>query len=107
MRGCAICGRPVSRKLDDGLTLEINRLCTDGIRNGCSMLYGAAIRVAKAMGYHKVITYILASENGSSLKASNFTYDGEAGREIWSGVRRRDNGVPKEKKQRYVYLIQK
>ena len=56
--------------------LKVNRLCTDGTRNACSMLYGACIRVAKAMGYKKVITYTLESENGASLKASNFIYDG-------------------------------
>ena len=27
--GVVIAGRPVSRHLDDGLTLEVNRLCTD------------------------------------------------------------------------------
>ena len=64
--GVAICGRPVARRLDDGRTCEINRLCTDGTRNACSMLYGACCRVAKEMGYKKVITYILESENGSS-----------------------------------------
>ncbi len=54
LMGVAICGRPVSRYLDDGLTLEINRLCTKGERNACSMLYGACCRVAKEMGYTKV-----------------------------------------------------
>lgn len=104
--GVAICGRPVSRFLDDGLTLEVNRLCTDGTRNACSMLYGACIRVAKAMGYKKVITYTLESENGASLKASNFIYDGIAGGAMWTGKRSgRDNGVPKELKQRWVYNI--
>ena len=58
LAGVAICGRPVSRFLDDGYTLEVNRLCTDGVRNACSMLYGAAVRAARAMGYKKVITYI-------------------------------------------------
>lgn len=62
LHGSAICGRPVSRYLDDGFTLEINRVCTDGILNGCSKLYGACVRIAKEMGYHKVITYILESE---------------------------------------------
>lgn len=57
--GVAIVGRPVSRHLDDGWTLEVNRLCTDGTRNACSMLYAAAWRAARAMGYHKLITYIL------------------------------------------------
>ena len=101
--GVAICGRPVSRYLDDGLTLEINRLCTDGTYNACSILYGACARIAKDMGYKKVITYILKSENGASLKASNFVCEGEAGGEIWTGKRSgRDNGVPHEKKTRWA-----
>lgn len=103
--GVAICGRPVSRYLDDGFTLEVNRLCTNGTRNACSMLYGACIRAAKALGYKKVITYTLKSENGSSLKAANFINDGEAGGEIWTGKRKRYNGVPAEKKTRWVCYI--
>lgn len=87
MVGCAVCGRPVSRVLDDGLTLEINRVCTDGTRNACSMLYGACCRIAKAMGYQKAITYTLQSESGASLKASNFTSDGTYGAKHWTGKR--------------------
>lgn len=105
--GVAICGRPVSRYLDDGLTLEVNRLCTDGTENACSMLYGAACRIAKEMGYRKVITYTLESESGASLRASNFRFDGIAGGEIWTGNRRRDNGVPYEKKKRWIYEVSK
>ncbi|MCM1062065.1 MAG: hypothetical protein NC452_17510 [Eubacterium sp.] len=103
--GVAICGRPVSRYYDNGTTLEINRLCTDGTKNACSKLYGACVRIAREMGYAKVITYILESEDGASLKASNFTCEGEAGGTIWTGSRKRDNGVPQEMKKRYVYLI--
>lgn len=103
--GVAICGRPVSRHFDNGKTLEINRLCTDGTRNACSKLYGACVRIARDMGYEKVITYILESENGASLKASNFTCEGRAGGAIWTGVRKRDNGVPQQLKQRYVFNI--
>lgn len=99
--GVAICGRPVSRHLDNGLTCEINRLCTDGTRNACSMLYGACCRIAKAMGYKKIITYTLESENGASLKASNFVCEGVAGGKIWTGERNRDNGVPQELKKRW------
>ena len=66
--GVAIVGRPVSRYLDDGLTLEVNRLCTDGTQNACSFLYGAAARAARTMGYQKIITYILDTENGVSLR---------------------------------------
>lgn len=105
--GVAICGRPVSRHYDNGTTLEINRLCTNGMRNACSKLYGACVRIAREMGYKKVITYILASEDGASLKASNFVCEGEAGGTIWTGERRRDNGVPQEKKKRYAYLIER
>lgn len=53
--GVAICGRPVARRLDDGYTLEVNRLCTNGTPNACSILYAAAYRAARAMGYNKVI----------------------------------------------------
>lgn len=103
--GVAVCGRPVSRFLDDGKTLEINRICTNGTKNACSKLYGACVRIAKEMGYCLVITYTLASENGASLKASNFVYDGLAGGEIWTGSRKRDNGVPKQRKKRWSYTI--
>ena len=70
--GVAIIGRPVSRHLDDGWTLEVNRLCTDGSRNACSMLYAAAWRAARAMGYKRLVTYILESENGASLRAAGW-----------------------------------
>ena len=103
--GVAICGRPVSRYLDNGLTLEITRLCTDGTPNACSKLYSSCVKVARAMGYEKVVTYILQSENGSSLKASNFVCEGKAGEPIWTGKRNRDNGGRQEMKQRYVCYI--
>ena len=105
MVGVAICGRPVSRYYDNGTTLEINRLCTNGYKNACSRLYGACVRIAKEMGYKKVITDILESENGASLKASNFVNEGTAGGKIWTGSRCRDNGVPKEMKQRWVKYL--
>lgn len=63
--GVAIVGRPVSRYLDDGWTLEVTRLCTDGTKNACSMLYAAAWRAARAMGYKKLITYIFGKRNRS------------------------------------------
>ena len=86
--GVAIVGRPVSRYLDDGWTLEVNRLCTDGTQNACSFLYAAAWRAAKNMGYKKLITYILDTENGSSLKAAGWKCVGQAGGKRWTGVRR-------------------
>ena len=85
--GVVIAGRPVSRYLDDGRTLEVNRLCTTGEKNACSMLYGAAARAAKAMGYHKIITYTLDSEPGASLRAAGWTCMGRAGGKRWTGKR--------------------
>jgi hypothetical protein len=77
--GVAIAGQPIARKLDDGLTIEVRRLCTDGTKDACSKLYGACARVAKEMGYRKIITYTLISEPGTSLRASGWTNCGEAG----------------------------
>lgn len=85
--GVVMVGRPVSRYLDDGLTLEVNRCCTDGTRNACTALYGAAIRAAKALGYKRIYTYTLQSEPGTSLKASNWVCDGKAGGTHWTGKR--------------------
>ena len=82
--GVAMAGRPVSRVLDDGFTLEINRVCTDGTRNACSKLYGACMRAGKAMGYTKFITYTLPSEGGASLRAAGWELVGEAGGGNWN-----------------------
>lgn len=82
--GVVIVGRPVARKIDNGWTLEVNRLCTDGTKNVCSMLYQAAWRVSKNMGYKRLVTYILNSENGVSLYASGWKCLGEAGGGNWN-----------------------
>ena len=104
--GVAITGRPVSRYLDNGLTLEVNRLCTDGTRNACSFLYGAAARAAKAMGYHKIITYILDTEDGSSLRAAGWTCAGLAGGREWTGSRRPAEPLyPAQMKYRYEKIL--
>jgi len=70
--GVITIGRPVARHLDNGYTLEVTRNCTDGTKNAASMLYGAACRAAKALGYKRVITYILIEEKGISLKAAGW-----------------------------------
>ncbi len=74
--GVVIASRPVARGLDDGRTIELIRLTTEGDRNACSRLYGAACRAAAAMGYHWVVTYTLAEEPGTSLRASGFVENG-------------------------------
>lgn len=79
VRGVCIVGRPVSRHLDNGMTLEVTRLASDGCPNACSCLYGAAWRAAKALGYTKLITYILDTESGTSLKASGWKLIGKRG----------------------------
>lgn len=99
LAGVAIIGRPVSRHRDDGATLEVTRLCTDGTRNACSFLYGAAARAAFALGYRRIGTYILASENGASLRASNWRLIGETPGRSWSVPSRpRDDAHPIGKK---------
>lgn len=102
--GVCICGRPVSRYLDDKKTLEVNRLCTDGTYNACSILYAAAYRAAIAMGYKRVITYILASEPGTSLKAAGYKCEGRAGGLEWNGRSKPKNEeqYPHEMKTRWV-----
>jgi hypothetical protein len=82
--GVAIVGRPVARMRDDGMTLEVTRLCTDGARNACSFLYGACARATFALGYRRIGTYILASETGATLKASGWRLIGSAGGGSWS-----------------------
>lgn len=70
--GAAICGRPVARMVDHKKVLEVTRLVTNGTRNACSILYAAAARAAKAMGFEKIQTYILEDEPGTSLFASGW-----------------------------------
>lgn len=82
--GVVIVGMPVARMLADGWTCEVTRLATDGSRNACSMLYRAAWRAARAMGYRRLVTYTLPEEGGSSLRAAGFTLIGYAGGGSWS-----------------------
>ena len=107
MIGAVICGRPVARLADDGLTLEVTRLVTKGDRNACSMLYAAAAKAAKALGYCKIQTYILESELGSSLKASGWEFETKTQGGAWkrSNGDERNNHHPLEKKQRWAKYL--
>lgn len=115
--GVAIVGRPTGRRLDNGKTLEVTRLCTDGTRNACSFLYAAAARRAKAEGYTKIITFILQSEPGTSLRAAGWTMEAaKAGRPKWNTERYANRPVqltlfpkkqpPVEYKQRWAKQLQ-
>jgi hypothetical protein len=97
--GVSIVGRPVSRMRDDGETAEVTRLCTDGTRNACSFLYGASARAAFALGFKRIGTYILASEPGTSLAATNWRMVGETSGGSWSrGNRPRVDKHPTQEK---------
>ena len=82
--GVAVVGRPVARMLQDGYTAEVTRLATDGTRNACSLLYGAAWRAARAIGYRRLVTYTLPEEGGASLRAAGWRLIGQAGGGSWS-----------------------
>lgn len=98
-RAVAIAARPVARMHQDGETAEITRLASDGAANACSRLYGALCRALEAIGYRRAITYTLASENGASLRAANFTEIGPAGGGSWDRPgRRRVDKHPTEPK---------
>lgn len=93
--GVLIAGRPVARLLDDGMTLEVTRCCTDGTYNACSMLYAHAWKAAKSLGYTKMITYTLPEEGGASLKATGWKNMGDAGGGKWSNnLRNRSDDHP-------------
>jgi len=100
--GVAIVGRPVARLLDDGWTLEVTRVCTDGTRNANSFLYGAVRRATWALGYKKLITYTLPTENGASLRGAGFRNMGKAGGGTWNrGARPRIDTHPLQAKIRW------
>lgn len=82
--GVVTVGRPVARRLDNGWTLEVTRHCTDGTRHAASMLYAAAARACAALGYKRLITYILKEETGTSLIAAGWKclYESRGG--TWS-----------------------
>ena len=82
--GVITVGKPVARLFDDGWTLEVTRCCTDGTKNAASMLYAAAWRAARAMGAKRLVTYTLAEESGTSIKAAGWREVGKAGGGTWN-----------------------
>ena len=103
IRGVATVGRPVARLLDNGWTVEVTRVCVlEGTPNGCSMLYAACWRAARAMGYKKAITYMLDTERGVSLQGAGWTCVGEAGGGKWDRKNRpRVDKNPEQMKLRW------
>jgi len=104
--GVATIGRPISRRLDDGFTVEVNRSCTDGTKNANSMLYAAASRVARELGYRKILTYTLPSESKSSLKAIGWKPSiSIGGKWIYSYQPERANDWPLTEKIRWECIL--
>ncbi len=100
--GVVVVGRPVARMLQDGWTAEVTRLATDGTRNACSLLYGAAWRACKALGYRRLVTYTLPEEGGGSLRAAGWRLIGEAGGGSWDrAARPRVDTAPTQVKLRW------
>lgn len=101
--GVATAGRPVSRHLDDGYTIEITRVCTNhSEKNMSSRLIGALSRASKALGYKKIISYTLVEEEGISFKASNFSPVHTTKAETWNrDKRKRIDKAPIGKKIRW------
>jgi hypothetical protein len=100
--GVVQVGRPVSRNLDNGKTLEVVRLCTDGTKDVCSFLYAKAARIAKEMGYERIVTYILESEDGTSLKAAGWKQTGTTSGGEWTRPSRpRETKAPTCPKKRW------
>lgn len=101
--GVIQCGRPVNRNLDDGKTIEVVRCCTDGTRNACSFLHSRMAQIARIMGYERIITYILESESGTSLRASGWEYEALTAGGSWNCLSRpRETESPQCRKQRWV-----
>ena len=101
--GVAIVGRPVARALQDGWTLEVLRLCTDGTKNACSKLYSASWRAAQALGWRRLITYILDTEPGITLKAAGWRCVGKCGGGTWNRPSRpRVDKHPTQAKMRWA-----
>lgn len=107
--GVAVIGRPLSRLLDDGKTVELTRMCVkNGFKNVCSFLYGRAARIAGEMGYDKIITYIEETESGKSLKASGWKFEGTVKGHDWNCPGRpRNNNTIICDRQRWSRILNK
>ena len=96
--GVASVGRPVGQGLQDGRTVEVTRVCTDGTRNACSFLYARCRRAARALGYEHVKTYTREDESGASLRAAGFEQEALLPARSWAAANvariRHDQSTP-------------
>jgi hypothetical protein len=105
LAGGASIGRPVARMTCPKTVVEVTRLVTDGTPNACSMLYAAAARIAKALGYQRIQTFILADELGTSLRTAGWIDDGVSPGGDWARTRPRRQDQPQGAKRRYVRVL--
>ncbi len=91
--GVAIAGRPTNRNNDDGQTVEVQRVATDGTPHVPSMLLGSCARAAKAIGARRIITYTLDSESGSSLKGAGWVREADGITSWWTSGDSRTKAV--------------
>jgi hypothetical protein len=106
VHGAVIVGRPVGRAYHPREFAEVTRLVTDGTPNACSMLYAAAARACRAMGFSAIQTYILESETGTSLKAAGWLFAGTTQGDTWARPNRvRIDKSPTVPKGRWVLTM--
>jgi hypothetical protein len=83
--GVAMVSNPRARRLHDGWTVEVIRVCVlEGFKNACSMLYAACWRAARALGFRRLVTYTLPEEGGASLRGAGWKSVGETRGGSWS-----------------------
>lgn len=99
--GCALVGHAARTLGTDALSV-LRVAVVEGVPNGCSMLYGACARAAKAMGASDLVTYTTQDEPGTSLRAAGWVYGGEtAGGEHGRPSRPRAEAVDPRPKHRW------
>ncbi len=86
--GASILMRPCSTVLDDGVTIEVARLVTDGTHNAASFLLGASAKLACSLGYLRIQTYSLAEESGASLRGAGWRMERCFAPQSWNRMKR-------------------
>lgn len=107
--GVAVVGRPTSRELQKQGAWEVTRVAVlEGGQNLCSALYTAAWKEAQKRGVARVVTYLLETESGASLRAAGWQLVREhAGGGTWSrAARPRTDKAPVCRKQRWEHLAE-
>jgi hypothetical protein len=91
--GVALVGLPARLLMADHTLAVLRVAVVEGHANGCSMLYGACARAARAMGARNLVTYTHADESGVSLKAAGWIDGGLTDGGAW-GREGRERALP-------------